>query len=468
MYLRPRFWLLRGISSVLIKPHNPLSARLHIEGCCPELTEGESKLLMNDVRMKLQAIVGASKSWSEHLKSAKDRASLNSLLVESQESLPYRYMKDSYLEAYLPLGSQPLLREKYLNVHNLVRFGRILEDLDSFGVLISYTHAKTDSPRSPFSIVTALVDEIDLVKNIILPDCDLKFSGHVTWVGKSSMEVQMHVSQYQNGTFNPVLQATFVMVARDPSNKSAALINPLKPEGPEEENLFRQGDLNKAKRATLKETSLLKTTPNEDEQKIIHKMFLETLDLKTVSFRSRILPTNSMWMEDAKLKSLEICHPQIQSSESWPKKDLYAGTDDKIIAQGRDVEPGKERNIFNKIFGGFLMRKAFELAWANACVFGGSRPYPVAVDDILFQKPVEIGSLLYLSSQVCYTKGNYIQVRVHSAVVDPISQEHNTTNIFYFTFGSENKVMQVFPKSYGESMLYLDGKRHFKARLNND
>ncbi|XP_069745681.1 acyl-coenzyme A thioesterase 9, mitochondrial-like isoform X2 [Narcine bancroftii] len=379
MYLRARYWLLRSISSVLNKPCNLLSARYHTEGCCPELTEGESKLLMTDVRAELQKIVGASVKWSEHLQSTKERASLSSLLVESQDSLPCRHMKDSYLEAYLPLGSQLLLREKYLNVHNLVRFGRILEDLDSFGVLISYKHTKTDSPQSHFSIVTALVDEIDLVKDVILPDCDMKFTGHVTWVGKSSMEVQMHVSQFQHGSFNPILQATFVMVARDPSNKRAAFVNPLKLMSPEEENLFEQGKLNKARRTTIKETSLLRTAPNEDERKIVHEMFLETLDAKTVSFRSRILPKNSVWMEDTKLKSLEICHPQ-----------------------------------------------------------------------------------------VCYTKGNYIQVRVHSTVVDPVSKDHHTTNIFHFTFGSEKDVMQVFPKSYGESMLYLDGKRHFKARLSNE
>lgn len=32
---------------------------------------------------------------------------------------------------------------------------------------------------------------------------------------------------------------------------------------------------------------------------------------RTVSFRSRILPPNSVWMEDAKLKGLQICHPQV-------------------------------------------------------------------------------------------------------------------------------------------------------------
>lgn len=137
-------------------------------------------------------------------------------------------------------------------------------------------------------------------------------------------------------------------------------------------------------------------------------------------------------MEDTKLKSLDICHPQ-------------------------------ERNVFNRIFGGFLMRKAYELAWATACSFGGSRPYVVTVDDIMFQKPVEVGSLLFLSSQVCFTQDNYIQVRVHSEVSSLDSREHMTTNVFHFTFMSEKEVPLIFPKTYGESMLYLDGQRHFKS-----
>lgn len=161
-------------------------------------------------------------------------------------------------------------------------------------------------------------------------------------------------------------------------------------------------------------------------------MFLSTLDPKTISFRSRVLPPNAVWMENSKLKSLEICHPQ-------------------------------ERNIFNRIFGGFLMRKAYELGWATACSFGGSRPFVVAVDDIMFQKPVEVGSLLFLSSQVCFTQNNYIQVRVHSEVASLQEKEHTTTNVFHFTFMSEKEVPLVFPKTYGESMLYLDGQRHFNS-----
>ncbi|XP_074070350.1 acyl-coenzyme A thioesterase 9, mitochondrial [Macrotis lagotis] len=394
-----------------------------------------SPMPMSDVRHKLREIVGVSTHWSDHLKAMEERKLLHNLLPKNQKELPPRRMKDSYIEVILPLGSQPMLREKYLTVFNSVRFGRILEDLDSLGVLICYTHTQMESVKmSPFSIVTALVDKIDLCKQIISPESDIKFTGHVSWVGKTSMEVKMHMSQLQDMVYHPVLDATFVMVARDPENKGPAFINPLIPEGPEEEELFKQGELNKGKRVDSMTASLLKMAPTAEERNAVHDMFLNTLDPRTISFQSRVLPPDSVWMENTKLKSLQICHPQ-------------------------------ERNIFNRIFGGFLMRKAFELGWATACNFSGSRPFLVAVDDIMFQSPVEIGSLLFLSSQVCYTEKNYIQVRVHSEVCFPGSKEHKTTNVFHFTFFVEKAVPAVIPKTYGDSMLYLDGQRHFMSTM---
>ncbi|XP_015264356.1 PREDICTED: acyl-coenzyme A thioesterase 9, mitochondrial [Gekko japonicus] len=401
----------------------------------PDMHEGHLPIHVNNVRNKLRSIVGASTNWSDHVQAMNERKALHTLLAKNQADLPPRKMRDSYIEVILPLGSQPEIREKYLNVNNTVRFGRILEDLDSLGVLICYTHTKHEAvQRSPLSIVTALVDKIDLWKKIIHPDCDIKFTGNVTWVGRTSMEVKMHVLQLQNDVYCPVLDATFVMVARDPENKRSAFVHPLIPEGPEEEKIFKEGELNKMRRTDFSKASLLKMAPTAEERTVIHDIFLNTLDERTVSFRSRVLPPNSVWMEDAKLKGLEICQPQ-------------------------------ERNIFNRIFGGFLMRKAYELGWATACSYGSSRPYVIAVDDIMFQRPVEIGSLLLFSSQVCYTEENFIQVRVHSEVYNPDTRQHHTTNVFHFTFMSENQIPQIIPKTYGESMLYLDGKRHFDSAM---
>ncbi|XP_007955560.1 acyl-coenzyme A thioesterase 9, mitochondrial [Orycteropus afer afer] len=393
----------------------------------------QGPLYVHEVRDKLREIVGASTNWRDHVKAMEERKLLHSFLAKSQKGLPPRKMQDSYTEVLLPLGSQPELREKYLTVQNTVRFGRILEDLDSLGVFICYKHSKVHGAQTtPLSIVTALVDKIDLCKKSISPEQDIKFSGHVSWVGKTSMEVKMQMLQLHGVEYSPVLDATFVMVARDSENKGPAFVNPLLIESPEEEELFEQGELNKGRRIAFSSSSLLKVAPSAEERTTIHEMFLSTLDSKTISFRSRVLPPNAVWMEDSKLKSLQVCHPQ-------------------------------ERNIFNRIFGGFLMRKAYELGWATACSFGGSRPFVVAVDDIMFQKPVEIGSLLFLSSQVCFTQDKYIQVRVHSEVASLQSKEHMTTNVFHFTFMSEKEVPLVFPKTYGESMLYLDGQRHFNS-----
>ncbi len=52
-------------------------------------------------------------------------------LARSQSELPSRRMQESFRWAVIPLGTDAKMREKYINFHNQVRFGRILEDLDS-------------------------------------------------------------------------------------------------------------------------------------------------------------------------------------------------------------------------------------------------------------------------------------------------------------------------------------------------
>ena len=49
-----------------------------------------------------------------------------------------RHMKDSYQEVIIPLGQDPVVREKYISFMKGLRFGRILEDLDTFAGLALY------------------------------------------------------------------------------------------------------------------------------------------------------------------------------------------------------------------------------------------------------------------------------------------------------------------------------------------
>jgi acyl-coenzyme A thioesterase 9 len=75
----------------------------------------------------------------------------------------------------------------------------------------------------------------------------------------------------------------------------------------------------------------------------------------------------------------------------------------------------QSRNVHGKIFGGFLMKKCYELSWVTARLFGNdlSRP-PVFrfVDDIQFLRPVSIGSIMEFDSSVVYSDGTYMVVVV--------------------------------------------------------
>lgn len=384
---------------------------------------------LNSIRETMKDFIGAQRLYAE---GTYDRSDLLDVLPKSQEELPPKRMSDSYSEGIIPLASDIETSEKYLNVHKSVRFGRILEDLDTFAVYISYKHCKDPSVtgKSPLSIVTAAVDQISLHRPV-LADQDVKLCGNVTWAGRTSLEVTMTLEQKQEDTVKKLLEAQFVLVARDPVNKNSAFVNPLQADTADEERIMKLGEANKMKRQEESKRSLLLMAPNENERFLIHKLFLETIDPKAVSFKVRIKPENCVWLSSTMLKNLIICHPE-------------------------------ERNMYNKIFGGFLMRQAYELGWANSFMFSQERCQLNQVDSIIFRKPVEIGALLFFSSQVVYTEGRFIQVRVHAENVDPTSGVHETTNIFQFTFESKNKNMpRVIPQTYAEAMLYLDGKRNF-------
>merc|ERR1711997_414919 len=290
-----------------------------------------------------------------------------------------------------------------------------------------------NTKQSPFSIVTALVDRI-FMHGKLNYDQDIKMSGHVTWVGRSSAESSLVLEQQRDdGTWERVTEASFVLVARDPLNTKGAVLNPLKVETDTEKELFEIGHNNMLKRKQCAKDSLFKHPPSEHEKMLIHDFFIQTVDHSALSFKARIKPENSVWMEDAKLKNLVICQPE-------------------------------NRNRFNKIFGGFIMRQAFELAWANTYTFSKGRPFCLHMDDIWFRAPVEIGSLLYFNSQIAYTEDNYIQTRVSAEVVNPKTGELSVTNVFHYTFLIKDKIPPtILPKTYHESMMYLTGRRHFKS-----
>ncbi len=404
-------------------------------------------------------------------------------------------MSDSYNEEYLPVASNPQVTEDYVNLFGHIRVGLILEHMDALAGTIAYNHCDDGQwVVPPLTIVTASVDKIELMKPEITSEFDLRLSGFVSYVGHSSMEVLIILEACPEGyekakenTINEkknmsdlewkrknlrdrgikdqdtIMMARFMMVARDRETGKAAAVSQLLLEDEYEKNLFMKGASEKSRKQAAVQTSLSKIPPTIEEMVLVHDLFLDhhgTYDQPSYHSRSvevsnmikpgHIVPVESqqsgksetvVWMKDTEQKSLFICMPQ-------------------------------NRNIHDKIFGGYLMRKAFELAYATALVFigGGNRRLSfVNLDEIVFKKPVNIGSLLNMTAVVVYSEQrqlngssewtNYFHIQVVADVMDPYdTSKTDRTNVFWLTFrGGLNE--KVVPKSYEESMLYIEGKR---------
>jgi len=127
----------------------------------------------------------------------------------------------------------------------------------------------------------------------------------------------------------------------------------------------------------------------------------------------------------------------------------------------------QSRNIHSKIFGGYLMRLAYEIGYANASLFTRCPLRFLSLDGITFRLPVPIGSALHLSSKICHTISDehhsaLVNVWVQADVIDPLTGEERTTNNFYFTWCREDGdplKRIVVPRTYQEAMQWLEAKR---------
>ncbi|XP_065182812.1 acyl-coenzyme A thioesterase 9, mitochondrial-like [Sycon ciliatum] len=383
-------------------------------------------------------------------------------------------VEDSKVVGYIPLGTSAERRIAYMNIMGGVRAGLLLEDMDIIAAYSAYMHCSQHGnldDAKHLLIVTALVDRLDIREKISL-ERDIRLTGMVSWVGTSSMEVTIFIDQedgsadctstaentantctasantadhavsYAEQSSNDIRQwkrlaeATLVMVGRDPTTNEAAQINFLQLRTPEEIDMFQQGEKRKAARQKMAKESLTRHPPNEDERKTVHELFLQTVDSSSASLQDDPrLPEGSVWMSDTRMSSVRLCHPQ-------------------------------HRNIHNKVFGGYLMRQAFELAWASVSVFTQSLPQFIAMDDTFFQVPVEIGDMLEFKAQIVFTEGPYLQVSVHAEKFGHVSGARQTTNVFHFTFASlEKEPLRILPKTYSEAMRHIHGKRCYDKAM---
>lgn len=132
--------------------------------------------------------------------------------------------------------------------------------------------------------------------------------------------------------------------------------------------------------------------------------------------------------------------------------------------------------------GGFLLKQTFELAFCCAANFARKRPTFVSLDPSIFQNPVPVGSVLYLTATVVYTdpplvygtsdgtdpriqnNQTRVQVRVDSKVRNVEHGETKPTGQFNYTFTVDEDI-KVMPKTYSEYMMYIDARRRVRRAL---
>ncbi|KAF5304479.1 hypothetical protein FQA39_LY09675 [Lamprigera yunnana] len=387
---------------------------------------------IQQLKQELVAWMGIESGYKPLGATTHNRSHLFQYLPARQSELPERTMNDSFASALIPLSTDLELQDKYITFLGHVRVGRLLEDMDIFAVHVAQKHILNpklpQGQHSPYSLVTALVDKIDFTDYLPKPNEDIRLSGHVSWVGQSSMEVVVWLEQKYHGMWRRLTRALFLMAARDPLAKKSAIINPLIATTEEEKSILAGGEARKKRRMLNQCQNVTKVIPNSEEQNIIHNLFVRSVD--EVSLKKTNLPSGCVWMEECTLSNLIFSHPE-------------------------------DRNLHNKVFGGFLMRQATELSWALGYIFSKYRPALKSISNISFNRPVDVSSLIRMNAYVVFTEMQYFQITVYAECLDSTSGKTATSNAFHFTYEVPMEVPEVFPRSYQDAMMYIDGRRHF-------
>ncbi|XP_013607191.1 PREDICTED: acyl-coenzyme A thioesterase 9, mitochondrial isoform X2 [Brassica oleracea var. oleracea] len=324
-----------------------------------------------------------------------------------QSELLTRTPSHSRTTIFYPFSTDYILREQYRDPWNEVRIGILLEDLDALAGTISVKHCSDDdSTTRPLLLVTASVDKIVLKKPISV-DTDLKIVASVIWVGRSSIEIQLEVIQSEldvdASPDSVALTANFIFVARDSKTGKAAPINRLSPETELEKLLFEEAEAR---------NNLRKKKRGGERKELEHGEYNKLGGLlaegRIFSDMPALADRNSILLKDTRLENSLICQPQ-------------------------------QRNIHGRIFGGFLMHRAFELAFSTAYAFAGLVPYFLEVDHVDFLRPVDVGDFLRFKSCVLYTQLDkvdcpLINIEVVAHVTSPEIRSSEVSNTFYFKF----------------------------------
>jgi acyl-coenzyme A thioesterase 9 len=128
----------------------------------------------------------------------------------------------------------------------------------------------------------------------------------------------------------------------------------------------------------------------------------------------------------------------------------------------------EQENVPQKIFGGYLIRRAYELSAICAELVAPYRSVIAAVNRINFFHPVRLGDKLHFTSRVVYTSNSFICVEAN---IERISRDRTSkalSNSCLFTFVNVDQELRhqpvpaIYPTTYADDIRYLKAHRSFQ------
>ncbi|KAG9455388.1 hypothetical protein H6P81_008292 [Aristolochia fimbriata] len=319
----------------------------------------------------------------------------------TQAQLKQKSASQSRISVLYNFSSDYLLRDLYRDARGEVKIGNLLEDLDMLAATVAIKHCSVEDSgtRSPF-LVTASMENMELKKPITVAS-DMKIGGSISWVGRSSLEVQVEVTQLEESAEKScqssdlvALTGRFIFAARDSKTGNVAPVNGLTAVTEREKLLVEEGNARDRARKEKREAQRRK------------------------SGKAELYRHQGMFSDNMCLENSFVCHPQ-------------------------------HRNFYGRVFGGFLMHRAFELAFATAYNFAGQMPRLLQVDHVDFFKPVDVDDFLRFKSCVHLVteSTNPVETLVHVAVEAHVTRAEimssEMSNRFYFTFTVKGALLKA-------------------------
>ena len=324
----------------------------------------------------------------------------------------------------LPFSTDPALARRFLardcEMVGNIRFGKLLETLDKVAenTALAYVHRFYPDAR----VVTAAVDSI-VLRNPADTMNDLVFSAQINHVGKSSMEVGIRV-ECLGPESSHLASCYFTMVARstDSSKVKSLALPPLECE-------------------------------HEIDVKRYHKAEQRRQVYRDGLAKSEQMPSLEEYLFLKKL------HKE-QEYEDFC--GLRAGS---LVLESYGRAYPEQENVPKTIFGGHLIRKAYELAALAAEMVAPNRAVPRLVNRINFNQPVLLGDQLKFSARVVYTGKTTISVQSDIERFSRTDDDKTLSNSCLFTFLNVDADMKpqpvpfIYPVTYAEDARFLNAYR---------